>query len=326
MKVLVTGGTGFLGINLIKQLLEQQWQVTVLHRPSSNLTDLQGLELNFLEASLLDREQLLITIPDDLDAIFHLAGDTNMWSKNDERQYQSNVIASRNLAEVALAKKVRRFIHTSSISAYGFHANVINEDTPSTAMESGVNYLKTKYLGEQAVKTVAKEQGLDAVFLNPCAIMGAHDRNNWSQLFTMIQQGTLPGVPPGEGSYCHVREVAKAHIAAFERGQSNNNYILAGTDHAFLEVVNKIGKLIGKPTPNKPLASWILKAIGRTAYWWSLVTGKEPDLTPEKALMVTKRVVATSTKAVNELGYNDQVSLDEMLNDCYQWMKSEKLI
>lgn len=326
MKALVTGGTGFLGINLIKQLLDLEWQVFVLHRATSNLADLQSLDVTFLEADLSDREQLLVTVPDELDAVFHLAGDTNMWSKNDERQYHSNVIVSRNLAEVAVAKNVGRFVHTSSISAYGFHQQVIDENTPSTAMESGVNYLKTKYLGEQAVKEVVKEQGLDAVFLNPCAIMGAHDRNNWSQLFTMIQQGTLPGVPPGEGSYCHVREVAKAHIAAFERGKTNNNYILAGTDHAFLEVVSKIGTLLGKSTPKKPLASWLLKAIGKASYWWSLITDKEPDLTPEKALMVTKRVVATSEKAVKELGYNDKVGIDEMLSDCYEWMKSEKLL
>ena len=326
MKALVTGGTGFLGINLIKQLIELGWEVTVLHRASSNLSDLADLSVGFLEASLLDREQLLVTVPDNLDAIFHLAGDTNMWSKNDDRQFQSNVVASRNLAEVAAVKKVRRFIHTSSISAYGFHSQVIDENTPSTAMASGVNYLRTKYLGEQAVKKVVEEQELDAVFLNPCAIMGPFDRNNWSQLFTMIQQGTLPGVPPGEGSYCHVREVAKAHIAAFNKGKTGENYILAGTDHAFLEVVNKIGELIGKPTPNKPLAAWILKLIGRVSYLWSLITGKEPDLTPEKALMVTERVVATSAKAVNELDYNDKVSIDEMLTDCYQWMKSEKLL
>ena len=326
MKALVTGGTGFLGINLVKQLLDLEWQVIVLHRASSDLSDLQGLNVSFLEANLLEYQQLLTIIPGDLDAIFHLAGDTNMWSKNNDRQYQSNVIASRNLAEVAVTKKVNRFVHTSSISAYGFHQATIDENTPSTALESGVNYLKTKYLGEQAVKKVAKEQGLDTVFLNPCAIMGAHDRNNWSQLFTMIQQGTLPGVPSGEGSYCHVREVAKAHIAAFERGKSNENYILAGTDHTFLEVVNKIGNLIGRQTPKKPLPSWVLKVIGQISYWWSLVSGKEPELTPEKAIMVTKRVVAMSTKAVSELGYDDKVSIDEMLDDCYQWMKSERLI
>lgn len=326
MKALVTGGTGFLGINLIKQLIELEWQVTVLHRASSNLKDLQSFDIEFLEADLLNKSQLLEVIPEGIDAVFHLAGDTNMWRKNNGRQYKSNVEASRNLAEVALEKNVGRFIHTSSISAYGFHSGTIDESTPSTALISRVNYLKTKFLGEQAVKRLVSEQGLDAVFLNPCAIMGPFDRNNWSQLFTMIKQGTLPGVPPGEGSYCHVREVAAAHIAAYHQGKRGENYILAGTDCSFLQVVEKIGELLGQPTPNKPLPAWVLKALGRISYWGSLITNKEPDMTPEKALMVTERVIASSSKAVKELNYNDDVAIDEMLSDCFNWMKAEKLI
>lgn len=326
MKALVTGGTGFLGINLIKQLIKLNWQVTVLHRASSNLTDLQELDISYMEADLLDKNQLMAIIPDGIDAIFHLAGDTNMWRKNNHRQYQSNVVASRHIAEVAIAKKIGRFIHTSSIAAYGFHSRVIDESTPSTALISGVNYLKTKFLGEQAVKRLVSEQGLDAVFLNPCAIMGPFDRNNWSQLFTMIKQGTLPGVPPGEGSYCHVREVAAAHIAAYHQGRRGENYILAGADCSFLQVVAKIGELLQQPTPDKPLPAWILKVLGRVSYWRSLITNKEPDMTPEKALMVTERVIASSAKAVKELNYKDDVTIDEMLADCFNWMRSEKLI
>ena len=326
MKAAVTGATGFLGINLINQLLELGWQVTALHRPSSNLADLTGKNLEFVSVDFNDEQQVFEQLPEDLDVLFHLAGDTNLWSKQNARQYQANVEVSKNLAKAAAKKGVGRFVHTSSISAYGFHNSVIDESTPSTALTSGVNYLKTKYLGEQAVKQVAQETGLKTVYLNPCAIMGPYDRHNWSQLFTLIQQGTLPGVPSGEGSYCHVREVAKAHIAACEKGKVGENYILAGTDCSFLEVVTKIGKLLNKSTPKKSLPAWLLKLLGRLAYWGSLVTNKEPDMTPEKALMVTKRVVATSNKAVTELNYNDKVSIDEMLQDCFEWMQSEKLL
>lgn len=326
MKAAVTGATGFLGINLINQLLELGWHVTALHRPASNLADLQDKGLEFVSVDFNDEKQLVEQLPEELDVLFHLAGDTNLWSKQNARQYQANVEVSKNLAKAAAKKGVGRFVHTSSISAYGFHASVIDENTPSTALTSGVNYLKTKHLGEQAVKQVAQDTGLNAVYLNPCAIMGPYDRNNWSQLFTMIQQETLPGVPSGEGSYCHVREVAKAHIAAFEKGRAGENYILAGTDCSFLEVVTKIGQLLNKPTPNKPVPALLLKLLGRLAYWGSLVTNKEPNMTPEKALMVTKRVVATSKKAVEELNYNDRVSIDEMLQDCFEWMKSEKLL
>ena len=325
-KALVTGGSGFLGINLIKQLLEKNWHVTVLHRASSDLKDLKRFDLAYVEANLLDKQDLRDKLPEQLDAVFHLAGDTNLWQQNNARQYRVNVEACRNLAQVCVEKKVVRFIHTSSISAYGFHPSRIDEQTPSRALQSKVNYLKTKYLGEQAVKLVAKESGLDAVYLNPCAIIGPYDRHNWSQLFTMIDRGTLPGVPPGEGSYCHVREVAAAHIAAFEVGRSGENYILAGADCSFLQVVTKIGQLLDKPTPTKPLPAFVLKILARLSQWLSLVTKTEPNMTPEKAMMVTERVIASSDKAIEHLNYNAKVSIDEMLMDCYQWMKAQRRI
>ena len=123
-----------------------------------------------------------------------------------------------------------------------------------------------------------------------------------------------------------MREVAAAHIAAFHKGKSGENYILAGTDCSFLQVITKIGELLNKPTPKKTLPTFAIKMLGQLSYLGSLITNKEPEMTPEKALMVTERVVATSEKAVKELDYNDQVSIDEMLLDCFKWMKSEKLI
>ncbi|MFT6530252.1 MAG: nucleoside-diphosphate-sugar epimerase [Psychrosphaera sp.] len=326
MKAFVTGGTGFLGLNVIQQLLEKGWQVIALHRPNSNISDLANLDVTLVEGSLTDTTSLQKIVPKDLDAIFHIAGDTNMWSRNNERQFQANVVGTQNLVEVALENKVGRFIHTSSISAYGFHDSIITERDISTAMQSGVNYLKTKFLGEKVVKDAVKLRGLNAVVLNPCAIIGPYDRHNWSQLFTMILNGSLPGVPPGEGSYCHVKEVAAAHITAFEKGKNGENYILAGTDCAFLEVVTKIGKLVNQPTADKTVPKLALKIVGYVSYWWSLITNKEPTMTPEKATMVSKRVVASSNKAVTELGYVDNISIDVMLEDCYKWMKSERLL
>lgn len=326
MKAFVTGGTGFLGFHVIKQLRANNWQVTAMHRHNSNVADLEKLGVTLVEGTLADINELQKIVPDDLDAIFHIAGDTNMWACNNERQFQVNVIATQNLVEVALQKKVKRFIHTSSISAYGFHTKTITEYDKSTAMQSNINYLKTKYSGEKIVKDAVHFRKLDAVILNPCAIIGSHDKQNWSQLFTMINNGDLPGVPSGEGSYCHVDEVAAAHIAAFEKGKIGENYILAGTDCAFLEVVTNIGKLLGKDTPNKTVPQWLLSMVGYTSYWLSLLTKKEPTMTPEKAIMVSKRVVASSHKSVMELGYVDNISIDVMLEDCYLWMKSEHLI
>lgn len=323
MKAFVTGGTGFLGINLIRQLDDLGWSVTAICRPGSDTSLLADVPVDWRTGLMTIKDDIEVCMDNDIDVVFHIAGDTNLWTKNNETQYELNVTATQNVVGAALKRNVKRFIHTSSISAYGFHSGVINESSESLAMTSNVNYLKTKYLGEQVVKQAALKQNLPAVILNPCAIMGRFDKHNWSQLFTMIHDDALPGVPSGEGSYCHVDEVAKAHIAAVTKGQVGHNYILAGVDHHFLDVVNRISVLLNKPKQNSTIAPWLLKLVGRLSYWGSLVTGKEPNMTPEKALMVTKRVVASSDKAVSELGYNNTVQLDVMLKDTFEWLKSE---
>ncbi len=326
MKAFVTGGTGFLGINLIKKLHGLGWHITAICRPNSDRLMLLDIPVDWREGYITNKADVTQAIDDDVDVIFHMAGDTNMWSVNNDTQYEVNVTATQHIVDVALSKNIGKFIHTSSISAFGFHDTVIYENTPSTALESKVNYLKTKYLGEQIVKHAVNEKGLQAVIMNPCAIMGAYDKHNWSQLFTMIDEETLPGVPSGEGSYCHVDEVVNAHIAAVTKGRVGENYILAGVDHGFLEVVNKIAYLLNKPAYKTTVPAFVLKALAGVSDWWSRLpfhtTLKEPTMTPEKALMVTKRVVATSGKAVKELGYNANVPLDVMLEDCYLWLQT----
>jgi len=322
MHAFVTGGSGFVGPNLIEQLLARGWTVTALHRPSSDTSLLKKLGAELTVGSIGDIDSLRAAMPENIDAVFHVAGNTSLWSQNDQQQDRDNIDGTANMVKVALEKKAGRFIQTSSVSAYGFHENRITESSPSTALVSKVNYLKSKYLAEEKVREGIK-QGLDAVILNPCGIIGPYDQHNWSQLFTLVKDDNLPGIPPGSGSFCHVREVAAAHIAAYECGKTGENYLLAGTDAHFEELIHQIGAIISKPVNAKVMPPLILKIVAKVQNWISRYTKKEPDLTPEKVALITRRVVASCSKAVTELNYNDQVPLNDMLEDCYQWMKSE---
>lgn len=92
-----------------------------------------------------------------------------------------------------------------------------------------------------------------------------------------------------------------------------------------MTLAKEIGDMLGKQTPKKTTPGWMLKLLGRVSLWVSYVTGKEPDLTPEKAMLITSQMLCNSQKAENELDYQ-AVHLRSMLEDCYQWMLSEELI
>jgi nucleoside-diphosphate-sugar epimerase len=137
--------------------------------------------------------------------------------------------------------------------------------------------------------------------------------------------GELPGVPPGQMTFCHVDEVARAHIAAFERGRRGENYLLGGTRAPLAELVRTIGEVAGRETPTRVTPAWLLRAVGQGSEWLSLVTGKEPKLTPEAARMATRKLYCDSSKAERELGFRP-VPLRRMVEDSYGWLKAEGLI
>lgn len=320
----VTGATGFVGTNLVEELLSEEWEVIALHRSTSNLRYLREKDIRLVEGSITEPDSLMAVFPGSADAVFHVAGNTSFWSRNDPKQFLDNVAGTRNMVAAALAKKAGRFIHTSSISAYGHHSGRIDEDTPSNAADSPLNYHRTKHLAEIEIHK-GIQKGLDAVMINPANIIGPYDFHNWSQLFILIDRQKLPGVPPASHSFCHVRDVARAHIAAYYKGVKGHNYLLGGVDIDFMALANQIGKILGKPTPQRPTPAWLLKIVGRLSLWASYITRKEPDLTPEKAFLVTHNELCSSQKAARELGYK-AASLQSMLEDCYRWMLTEGMI
>jgi nucleoside-diphosphate-sugar epimerase len=320
----ITGSTGFVGRNLIEQLLAEGWRVTALYRSESKIEPLRQLDVQWVQGNITDATSLEKAIPQGVDAVFHVAGNTNVWSPRNAQQTRDNVNGTRNMVAAALKRKAKRLIHTSSFLAYGFHQETITEETPSTAAESGIHYFHTKRLAELEILQ-GIEQGLDAVIINPSNIMGPYDRHNWAQLFTLIHLGRLPGVPSGRGSFCHVREVARAHIAAYQEGRTGHNYLLGGVDATYLELVGRIGKMLNREVPTKATPSWLLRLLGRLSLWGSYVTRKEPDLTPEKAAIVTGTLFCSSEKAERELGYR-KAPLETMLRDCHEWMSAEGLL
>ena len=317
----VTGGTGFVGLNLIKELMIRGWAVTALHRPSSDLQLLKRFRPKLAVGTLTDRAALLAAIPEGTDTIFHVAGNTSMWRGGDAQQTRDNVDGTRDIVEAALAKGVRRLVVTSSISAYGMVSGEIDEQTPSLAANSQVNYQKTKWQAQEIARA-AVSKGLQVVIMQPGAIMGPYDVGTWSRLFLMVRDDKLPGVPASMLTFTHVREVVAAHIAAADKGENGGAYLLGGENRSMLELVSEIAVLVGKPVPTKVMSTAMLRIAAGAGGLASRFTGKQPPITPEMVETISKSVSTKSTKAQRELGYRI-VPLKEMVKDCYDWMVAE---
>ncbi len=325
----VTGGTGFLGQNLIERLLEGDWRVVALHRPTSDVSVLRRFpdeRVTLAEGSIHDRASLERAIPEGADAVFHVAANTSMWRVKQDEQARDNVDGTRNVVEAAIARRARRLVHTSSIAAFGQgHTRPVTEETPSTADRSWIPYARTKWLADQEVRKGAARGGLETVILHPAGIIGRYDRHGWARVIALVWTGKLPGVPPGYGSFCHAAEVARAHVAAADRGRPGEGYLLGGADASFLELVQTVGRVLGRPVPTRTVPAWVLRTYARLAYWGSLVTRREPQVTPEGVELACRRQACVSAKAERELGYRP-VPLAVMVEDCRRWMSEAGLL
>jgi dihydroflavonol-4-reductase len=320
----VTGGTGFVGLNLIQQLRAAQWEVTACHRQSSNLELIRRFGPRLVVADIVDREAVLAAMPERPDAVFHLAASVNFWQPRNAEQTRVNVDGTRNVVLAALERKAQRFIHMSSAAAWGpSDGDVIDETTPSRAPGHRVNYFRTKWLSEQEVLR-GIERGLLAVIINPANILGPYDPNTWSRAFSLAKQGKMPFSPPGSAPWCHVREVARALIVAVERGGIGERYLLGGTHASYREVFQIVNELLGQKAP-RVAPSWLLVVLAALRDRASRLTGKEPEITPDMARVLGIRFEVRSSKAERELGFRS-VPLREMVEDTFEWLRAEHLV
>lgn len=316
----MTGGTGFLGKNLIRELRARGDRVLAIHRPSSDTRELVRLGAELVVCGLDDVDALAEAMPEGVDVVYHVAGDISWWRRNAQRQWRTNVDGTRAVVEAALRRHARRFVHTSSIAAFGLPDGVVREDTPSNAPGTPCGYLRSKHQGEREVLS-AVARGLPAVVMNPANIVGPYDLTGWARLIVLLDRNKLPAVPCGTGSFCHAVEVVRAHIAASTRGRIGEKYLLGGVDASFVELGAAMARRLGRRPPRRAPA-FALKLLGAANDLVARFTGKEADITWEGASVFSRTLICDSSKAVRELGYAPR-SLDEMVADAVTWLRAE---
>lgn len=323
-RALVTGATGFLGGHIVRVLLEHGVEIRALYRSEAALAGLRNLDVQPVRGDVLDRGSLDAALAGGVDWVFHVAASTASWRPQFAEQTQINVEGTRHVVDAALAAGVRRLVHTSTVAVYGLTDQLISETSPQLGRDSWINYARSKTLGEDVVRA-ASARGLDAVICNPTHIFGPGDRHNWARLVMLIDQQKLPGVPPGRGTFIDVRAAARAHVSAAIRGGSGENYLLGGEETSFLDLVQRIGHQLGKPTPQRAVPAVAMRAAARVQDWISRITQREPDITPESVAFVCQRMQCDIRKAQRDLQLS-VTPLDTLLADTVAWLRSERLV
>lgn len=326
----VTGATGLLGYAIAEELVRDGYRVSALTRSGELPGDLVSLGVEPVHGDLGGLEQLAEALRGSR-LVFHAAADVNMWRNRWADSLRTNVTGTRNLLEAARRAAVEKIVYTSSASTIGKpppggEAPVtLDERDEYNLGDLQMVYPHTKWLGELAVSE-AVESGLDAVITHPTMILGPGDwKGNLLPLFRGTQQGTLLVAPRGYRSTCDVRDVARGHLLAAEKGVAGERYILSGESLPSRELFQRIADAVGGRGPMLTLPDWALLAVGRASESLADLTGRPPKVSWEMAYQATLRVRFSSAKAERELGYRSR-PLEDSLRDSVDWYRQQGML
>ena len=319
MRACVTGGTGFLGSHVVRELAEAGHEVRVAFRDERRLARLGSSRYEPVAADLFDRAALRRAVRG-CEVLFHVAGFVG--SRPADRVWRINALGPRRAVEAAAAEGVGRVVVTSSVAALG----PVDSDRIGTEEDLyrggglGLVYPDSKHEGELEALAAAARLGVEVVVVNPTYVLGVPvDRTQPGETSTRVignyLRGRLPAVVDGRSDYCDVRDVARGHLRAAERGRPGERYVLGGHDSGWVALVDRLAELSGVHHPVAVLPP-ALGPVARCAEALHLPT----PIASEGIALMGLNWSYSSRKARGELGYRTR-PLDATLSHTIDWYR-----
>lgn len=327
MRAFVTGGTGFVGANLVRLLLQQGYEVRVLVRVNSSLDNLESLDVEIVRGDLNDNSYTMGSLSNlseqmsGCQVLFHVAAQYSLWQTDKELLYRSNVLGTRNILNCARQAGIERTVYTSSVAAIGVGNNglAVDETYQSPVEKLVGDYKKSKYYGEQEAVKAAK-QGQDIVIVNPSTPIGGFDRKPTptGEIITRFLRRQMPFYVDTGLNLIDVQDVAWGHILALEKGRTGDRYILGHQNLTFKQLLGKLSKITGLPAPKSTIPYWVPYSVAwlEENIWVKL--GKKPTIALDGVRMSKQKMFYDANKAVTELGL-PQSDIDGALTDAVEW-------
>lgn len=328
MKVLVTGATGFIGANLVRELLKQDYQVKALVRQHSNHKNIEGLNVDKVPGDLRDRMSLDSALAD-CEALFHVAASYTFWARHPQEIYQSNVGGTENILTAALAKGIKKVVYTSTEStvgiAKGSYLGTEKMDINPTALAG--DYKKSKLQAER-IALKMHSYGLPVVIVNPTMPVGPFDIKPTpsGKLIVDFLNRKMPAYVNTGLNIIDVNDVAKGHILALEKGIPGERYLLGNKNLTLQDIFSVLEGISGITAPKVRIPIWFALFI---AYIDEFISGNIFRKAPKVPLAGVKASRKfrhfDCSKAINELGL-PQTPVEEAFTKAMEWYKDNGYI
>lgn len=324
MKALVTGSAGFIGSNVVRTLLEDGHDVRALHLPNEDLRNLRDLDVERVRGDVTDASSMREAVRG-CEVVFHLAAVYALWTKDAGLMHRVNVRGTENVLAAARAEGVRRVVHTSSIARFGGQGprRRATEESEFALGVTGDPYSRSKADAHEVALRAAREQ--DVVIVAPCGPIGPGDAGPTPTGRLLLSAVNMPValVADTATNFADVRDMARAHLLAAEKGKRGETYLLGCRDVSLAEIARMALDALGadKRIVVAPfaLASVVARGLQLVA---DRVTRRPPLFTPQAVRIAKLGLRADCTKAVRELGM-PQSPIERAVADAMAWFGRE---
>jgi nucleoside-diphosphate-sugar epimerase len=302
-KYFVTGATGFIGGEIVKQLIGRGHKVVALVRSPERATMLKALGVEMHTGDITDRDTLKTPMTG-VDGVFHVAA----WYKvgvTEPLADQINVDGTRNVLKTMRTLEIPRGVYTSTVAVFSDTRGVLPDETYRYDGAHLSEYDRTKWIAHYRVAVPKIEEGLPLSIVMPGLVYGPGDTSGMHTALVDLLRGRMP-MTPARTAFCwgHIEDTARGHILAMEKGKPGETYIIAGPRHTFeyafdlAASIAKVRQPIFHPGPH------FMRATAAAMSMVGRAVKLPPGLTPEALrVLAGTTYLGSNEKAVRELGF-----------------------
>lgn len=319
MFVGITGGTGFVGRHLVKNLVEGGEQVRVLTRRPEFVRQLWPTGHVEPWVGDLTKPETLRGFASGVSVVYHLAGE----NRDPHRLEAVNVTGTKNVLEACRDQELEKFVHLSSISAMGSSRSPKLDETTACHPESP--YERSKYAGEQVALAAAETLHVPVTVIRPTSVFGeepTHENDRWAAWLNTLQKGWFRFVGTGDSmaNYVYVGDVVRACLLLAESDKTTGEVYIVSDSCPLRDFVGAAVGFLGVPMPGS-LPTWLAYTLARGFEVAGRLAHFSPPLTMSRVRALTNRGVYSSDKLRRELGFSPPVGWREGLRRTVEWYK-----
>lgn len=322
MKVLVTGADGFLGNNIVRELLARAYDVRAFVQYNSPVKTLDELNIERFEGNILNSNEVNQAALG-CDYIIHAAANTSIWPQRSEIITQVNYEGTLHIINAAKRVNVKRLVAIGTATSFGNGTleNPGDEKSVFTADKYGLDYIDSKLAAQNAILNAVENDGLDALVLNPTFMLGPYDTKPSSgALLLALYHKEVPGYTSGGKNFVHVKDVAATACNALTMGRKGECYLMANENLSYQEFNNLVAQTVDLTPPKLFIPSPFILLYGFLSQLWANLTNTTPKVSLAVARLSLIHNYFTSAKAVEELNM-PQTPIKQAVVEALEWFK-----